>query len=77
MCEHLREQISDINDNVLKKFNKLVADQEELEAELNAPKLTHVDKDLGYTPVTAETFSAWCEGFMAHLKSEEEQAYTE
>ena len=34
-------------------------DDEEAERLLNAPKLTHVDENLGYTPVNEETFREW------------------
>jgi len=77
ICEHLREQIADINDKVLGKYNAILDKKRAEEEEQNAPRLANVDEDLGYTPVTEETFSEWCKDFMAKLKQEEEASATD
>ena len=40
------------------------------------PKTTNAG-DLGFTPVTVETFGKWCAEFMARLQMEEEANMTE
>ena len=51
ICEHLREQIAEINDNVLSKFNKIMEEQRAKEAEDQGGFTSNVDH-LTYTPVT-------------------------
>ena len=50
LSDHLREQIADINDNVLGKYKAIVKQKEEREREEEAPRMTNVDH-LNYTPV--------------------------
>ena len=72
ICEHLREQIGDINDKVLNKFQdiqKKIEEQEQIDA---GPKTSNMDH-LDYTPVNEETFGKWCSEFLALLKEQEEK----
>lgn len=76
ICEHLREQICDINDKVFGKFQaiqKKIEEQVELDA---GPKTSNMDH-LDYTPVNEETFGKWCTEFLAILKEQEENQKTE
>ena len=75
ICEHLREQIGDINEKVLGKFQAIQLKIEEQEAEDAGPKTSNMDH-LDYTPVNEETFGAWCKDFLAVLKEQEESAKT-
>ena len=76
ICEHLREQIGDINDKVLNKFNEVQKKIEEQEAFDAGPKTSNVDH-LDYTPVNEVTFGKWCKEFLAQLKQQEESNKTE
>ena len=67
ICDHLREQISEINDSVLDKYNKIMEARANAEKEAkNNAFITNVDH-LTYTPVTPETFSKWCKEWLAEL----------
>ena len=59
ICEHLREQISNINEKVLDKYNQIKEAQRAKDEEDNLPMTSNVDH-LTYTPVNKETFSKWC-----------------
>ena len=76
ICEHLREQIGDINDKVLTKFNEVQKKIEEQEIYDAGPKTSNME-DLDYTPVNEETFGKWCAEFLNKLKEEEENNKTE
>ena len=67
LCDHLREKISEINDSVLEKFNKIMEDQAEAEALAKGPRIIDTN-NLNYTPVTKETFSTWCDEFLEKLR---------
>ena len=71
LCDHLREQISEINDTVVDKFNKIMEQRAEEEAIAKGPQITN-NTDLNYTPVNKETFGKWCEVFLAKLQEEDE-----
>ena len=66
-CELLREEIAEINDSVLDKFNGIIRAKQEQAAIDAAPKLTDTNF-LDYTPVNAETFGKWCKEFLSELK---------
>ena len=76
LVEHCREQIADINDGVLGKFNKINEEREAQIREDNAPRISNVNH-LNYTPVNNETFSKWCDLFMWELRKKEESEKTE
>ena len=59
LCEHLREQIADINDTVLERYNKITREREQEEADIKAKGFTTNVDHLTYTPVNAETFKIW------------------
>ena len=76
ICEHLREQIADINDGVLNQYTQIKKAQEEKEKEESGPLVSNVDH-LTYTPVNKDTFGKWCKEFMDKLKQMEDQNKTE
>jgi hypothetical protein len=50
ICEHLKEQIGEINDKVLNKYNQIVEAKRMKEEEDATPMRTNMD-ELDYTPV--------------------------
>ena len=76
VADHLREQIANINDTVLGKFNKIVEAREEQERLDSAPVTSNMN-NLDYTPVNVETFGKWCKEFLENLRAEEQQQLTE
>ena len=76
MCEHLREQISNINESVLNQYEEIQKKREEQDALDAGPRVSKLDH-LNYTPVTKETFAAWCDDFLEKLRLQEKNSMTE
>ena len=68
MCDLLKEKITEINEKVLDKLAAI----EEKESFGNALKAgeTTDQTNLNFTPVTAETFAAWCDTYMERIIKE-------
>ena len=64
LCDLAREKISEVNDKVVSKFKKIVADREEEENAQKVGLISNIDH-LNYTPVTKETFGKWCDSFLS------------
>ena len=77
VADWLREQICDINEGVLGKFEDIMKKKEEKEKEEHAGMVFSATEHLNYTPVNKETFGAWCETFLAQLKEQEDKNITE
>ena len=76
LCDHLREKIAEINDQVVDKFNKILDAQAEEDALAKGPKRFDTN-NLNYTPVNHETFGAWCTLFMEKMKKQDLESQTE
>lgn len=76
LCDHLREKIAEINDEVVGKFNQIIKDQEEADALAKGPRIIDTS-NLNYTPVTKESFGKWCEEFLEKLRQQDLESQTE
>ena len=68
MCDYLKEKITDINDKVLEKLEKIER-EESAAAGLETGEVIDMTK-LDFTPVNAETFGAWCKIYKERLLAE-------
>ena len=68
LTDLLKEKITNINEGVLEHLDKI----EEAESLKNISAQVHVadTTNLNYTPVTRETFAAWCEQYKERIRLE-------
>ena len=68
MCDYMKEKITEINDEVLAKLEKL----EEEQSATNALKQGKAEDitNLNFTPVNAETFGEWCKVYKQRMLEE-------
>lgn len=65
LCDLVKEKITNINEEVLEKVDMIHAESS-VDASL---KTQQVNEHMSYTPVTKETFGAWCEVYRAELNA--------
>ena len=75
-CEFIREELANINDAVVDKFNGIMKAEEQKRIEEATPKISDTNF-LDYTPVNKETFGAWCKNFLEEMKQLEDAEKTE
>ena len=68
MCDYMKEKITEINDEVLAKLERL----EEEQSATNALKQGKAEDitNLNFTPVNAETFGEWCKVYKQRMLEE-------
>lgn len=68
LTDFLKDKITEINENVLGHLDN-IAEKESLK---NISKQIHASdtSQLNYTPVTQETFAAWCEQYKERVRIE-------
>ncbi len=71
LCDCIKEQIVELNDKVVNKFNGIVEEERIAEIESKKPKSYSVDPT-SFTPVTAETFAAFCIKYKERMDLERE-----
>ena len=71
LCDLLREEISELNDAVMDKFDSITEAKAKAEKKAALPQL-FTTKPEHFTPVNKETFGKWCVDYMARLKKERE-----
>ena len=74
--EFIREELANINDAVVDKFNGIMKAEEQKRIEEATPKISDTNF-LDYTPVNKETFGAWCKNFLEEMKQLEDAEKTE
>lgn len=74
VCDHLREQIGEINDKVVEKFQAIMDVKNKVEEDMF--KVSKVER-IVYTPVNQDTFGKWCNEWLADLAAQEEKAKTD
>ena len=74
--EFIREELANINDAVVDKFNGIMKAEEQKRIEEATPKISDTNF-LDYTPVNKETVGAWCKNFLEEMKQLEDAEKTE
>jgi hypothetical protein len=74
LCDLVREFITTVNDEVLGKIDALTDIEDKKTSGQFEAKIT--DANMTYTPVTKETFAAWCEIYMAKINKIKEARRT-
>lgn len=75
VCEHLREQISNMNEKILNKLKEL-DEKDSIENALKAVTISQ-DAPMTYTPVNKETFGKWCADYKEHMRKLKEESKSE
>lgn len=76
LTEVIREHISDMNDLILKTLSEQ-ENKESINTGLSKVQQISMDGPTSFTPVTQETFSKWCEGYLELITKIKEEKKTE